>query len=152
MGPQKSPHAAAVTAVQYALQDAFSTGFFVRVQMPLALSEYSEPEPDIAVIRGNWKDYTKDHPSSAELGVEVSDTSVAFDRGVKSDLYASAGIPEYWIVNLRARVVEVCREPANDPDSSYGARYSVVTRCAETASLSPLSAPHASILVASLIP
>src|SRR5258708_5268522 len=65
--PQKSPHAATVTAVQYALQDAFSTGFFVRVQMPLALSENSEPEPDIAVIRGNWKDHTKDHPSSAEL-------------------------------------------------------------------------------------
>jgi len=152
MSPQKSPHANAVTAVLYALQDVFSSGFFVRVQMPLALSENSEPEPDIAVVKGNWKDYPKDHPSTAELVVEISDSTVGFDRGVKSDLYASAGIPEYWIVNLRSRVVEVCRQPANDPDSAYGARYSVVTTCTETESLSPLSAPHACISVADLIP
>jgi len=77
----------------------------VRSQSPFAASDLSEPEPDVAVVpRG---DYFDDHPNQAHLLVEVSDSSLRYDRGSKAKLYAECGVPEYWIVNLVDRLVEV---------------------------------------------
>lgn len=76
-----------------------------------ALSENDEPEPDLAVVSGAPRDYAEDHPSTAVLVVEVAETSLAFDRGVKKALYAEFGIPEYWIVDVIERVVEIHRSP-----------------------------------------
>jgi Uma2 family endonuclease len=93
----------------------------VRIQLPLALSEYDEPFPDLAVVSGSPRDYLAQHPTSALLVVEVSEASLKTDREVKGSLYASAGIPEYWILNLRERVLEVYREPTADARAVYGA-------------------------------
>ncbi|WP_076344624.1 Uma2 family endonuclease [Paludisphaera borealis] len=68
----------------------------------------SEPEPDLSIVRGDIDDYTDRHPAPADVGliVEIADSSLARDRGEKRDLYARAGVPAYWIVNLVARQVE----------------------------------------------
>jgi Uma2 family endonuclease len=83
----------------------------VRVASSLAATDDSEPEPDIAVVpRG---DHHKAHPTTAYLLIEVSKTSLRKDRAVKTDVYAEAGVDEYWIVNLVDRCIEVHRSPRN---------------------------------------
>jgi Uma2 family endonuclease len=98
--PLKSPHATAIRLCEAALRNIFTEGYLVSVQLPLTLSERDEPIPDVAVVPGTIRDYEKHHPSTALLVVEVSETTLRFDRQVKASLYAWAGIPEYWIVNL----------------------------------------------------
>lgn len=112
MSPQSSRHATAVRAVEEALRRAFGSGFDVRVQLPLGLDDRSEPEPDVAVVRGSYRDYADAHPRTAVLLVEVSDTTLAYDRGRKRDLYARNGVPEYWILDLAAGALEIHRAPA----------------------------------------
>jgi Uma2 family endonuclease len=114
MSPQKSPHATGVALAQEALRQVFVLGAHCRCQAPLAVSADSEPEPDLAVVAGSIRDHVNAHPSTALLVIEISDTTLAFDRSVKKRLYARAGIPEYWIVNLVERKVEVHREPEGD--------------------------------------
>src|SRR5688572_15390783 len=111
MPPQKNAHYTAILLVQRALEKAFGTNHTVRVQGPLDLGERSQPEPDLAVVPGSPRDY-QDHPKTALLVVEVSDTTLAFDRERKAKLFAKAGIPEFWIINLVDRVVEVYRTPS----------------------------------------
>ncbi|MDM7461271.1 MAG: Uma2 family endonuclease, partial [bacterium] len=120
VGPQ---HAVAVRLVQIALERALPEGYDVRPQLPLALGEYDEPFPDIAVVAGSPRDYLAEHPTTALLVVEVAEASLRTDRDIKASLYAHAGIPEYWIVNLKERVVEVYREPVSDDKAIYGASY-----------------------------
>lgn len=127
--PQRSPHATAIRAVEEALRTAFPRGFDVRVQLPLALGPDHEPEPDVCVVHGCFRDYRHEHPAAAVLVVEVSDTTLAFDR-FKAGLYAQAGIPEYWIVNLKDNRLEVHRDPEPDAANPFGHRYRTVTRCA----------------------
>jgi len=152
MTPQRSLHATGVGLAARTLGRAFGEAFDVRVQLPLALADESEPEPDVAVVRGGPRDYRDAHPASAVLVVEVADTSLAFDRTTKASLYASAGIPEYWIVNLQDRVLEVHREPAPMAEQPFGHHCRSVTRHAADQSIEPLAAPGATIRVADLIP
>lgn len=83
----------------------------VLVQLPLDLGETSVPAPDVAVIAGRPEDYMTAHPTTALLVIEVAESSLIQDRLTKAPLYAAAGIPEYWVVNLRDRCVEVYRRP-----------------------------------------
>ncbi|MGH7279607.1 MAG: Uma2 family endonuclease, partial [Candidatus Rokuibacteriota bacterium] len=78
--PQGSGHFATIRAVEEALRAAFGPGWDVRVQGPLALDEESEPEPDVAVVRGSFRDYAAAHPARPVLVVEVSESSLALDR------------------------------------------------------------------------
>src|SRR5262249_17300229 len=144
MSPQGSPHYVAITLVTQALARAFGEEYWVRPQGPLALFEASEPEPDIAVVRGNPRTM-KGHPTRADLIVEISDTSLAFDLGAKASLYASAGIADYWVVDLQGRRVIVHRAPAAHPGSDFGHRYTEVRPLDASASIVPLAATHASI-------
>jgi Uma2 family endonuclease len=80
ISPQKSGHTTAVRLTEEALRAVFGAGFEVRTQMPLALDSYSEPEPDVAVVPGSPRDYRDAHPSSALLVVEVTDSTLAYDR------------------------------------------------------------------------
>src|SRR5262245_47654650 len=105
--PQGSAHAAITSKVGQVLATAFGDGWHTRMHSPLALGEHSEPEPDVAVVAGAPEDYLPAHPSTAALVVEVADASLRPDRRFKAALYARAGLPEYWIVNLPDRVVEV---------------------------------------------
>ena len=103
------------------------------------------PEPDLAVLPGEPDDYVDHHPSEALLVVEVTDTSQHHDRKRKPGIYAFAGIPEYWILNLRRDAVEVLRDPKG---GEY--RKKLVFRRGQR--ISPLARPEASIAVDDLLP
>ena len=150
--PQSTWHVAAVKLVELALMRIFPEGWDVRTQAPVALDDTSEPEPDIAVVRGGPRDYLIEHPRDPVLVVEVSLTSLAFDREAKSGLYARAGRPEYWIVNLVDRVLEVHREPAPASSAPYGWEYTSTVVLAPHETVTPLAAPTALIAVADLMP
>jgi len=150
--PQSSYHFTAIRLVELALTRAFGTGWDVRAQGPIALDDTSEPEPDVAVVRGGPRDYVRAHPAKPVLVVEISLTSVAFDRRLKSSLYARAGRPEYWIINLVDRVLEVRRDPAPSNDAPYGWEYATVEVRREEDRVSPLAMPGAAIAVAELLP
>jgi Uma2 family endonuclease len=111
MTPSNPPHAAAVTMVTRALFRAVGERASVRTQCALVLTPYSCPEPDVAVVSGSDRDYISAHPTSALLVVEVADASLQQDRITKAAIYAAAGVPDYWIVNLRNGTVEVMRNP-----------------------------------------
>lgn len=150
--PQGSLHAAVVSQVRRVLQDAFGPRWDVRVGAPIALDDTSEPEPDLAVVRGRPRDYRRQHPSEPMLIVEVSETSLAKDRLRKSGLYARAGRAEYWIVNLVDTVLEVYREPVRAPSRRYGWKYASLRLLKRNAVVSPLAAPRARIRVVDLLP
>ena len=109
MSPQGGPHSFGVTELARVLVPAVGGRGRVRVQMPLAVSEASEPEPDIAVVPPG--DYLDEHPATAWLVVEVAESSLDRDRG-KASLYAAAGVAAYWIVNLVEGSFEVYSDPA----------------------------------------
>mgnify|MGYP001209443633 FL=1 len=146
MSPQSSQHATAVLLVAEALRSIFTPPVYtIRVQLPLALGPYSEPEPDVAVVEGAPRRYRDEHPSSAVLVVEVADASLQFDRTRKAALYARAGIPEYWIVNLLDGVLEVHRQPEGD---AYRERLVLPSQ----ERVRPLARPEVEIAVAELLP
>ena len=120
--PQGSAHYTAIGLVEDALRVAFGPGWLVRSQGPIALDADSEPEPDVAVIRGARRDYGRQHPPRPELIVEVAESSLSFDREHKGSLYARAGIADYWILNLVERVLAVYRQPVADPEARFGWR------------------------------
>jgi len=142
MPPQGSLHATAVRLAEEALRAAFGAGYDIRVQMPLALDPSSEPEPDVAVVRGSPRDYRDAHPTSALLVVEVADTTLGYDRDQKGSLYARAGVAEYWIVNLLDRRVEVCRDPTPESQARYGWTYRNVRSYATGDQIAPLALPR----------
>ena len=150
--PQKSRHATAVRLVQRALERAFGPGWDVRPQLPVALDDMSEPEPDTAVVPGDARDYRDAHPTSPVLVVEVAESRLAFDRRKKSSLYARAGISDYWVLNLRRRVLEVHREPEAFDLAPYGFRYRSIVTLTPPSTVTPLAAPWAAIPVADLLP
>ena len=113
--PQDSPHATGVRLVLTALRAVFGAGWIVDSQLPVALDDHSEPEPDAAVVAGAPRDYRDAHPTRPVLIVEVAESRLAFDRRHKSSLYARAGIADYWVVNLVDRVLEAYREPVAAP-------------------------------------
>lgn len=152
MTPMLGPHATTVTIAGDALRIAFGAGYFVRIQMPLHLSANSEPEPDIAVIAGVPSDYRNGHPANAALVVEVSDSTLAYDRRRKTGLYARAGIKEYWILNLVDNQLEVYRQPTVMPKQLAGYGYAETTIFQGSESLTPLAAPHVSVAVFNLLP
>jgi Uma2 family endonuclease len=150
--PQGSRHYTSVGLVEDALRAAFGVGWVIRSQGPLALDDESEPEPDVAVVPGTWRDYSDEHPARPVLVVEISDSSLSLDRERKGSLYARAGLDDYWIVNLVERVLEIYREPVADPSATYGWRYASGPVLGPDASASPLAAPTASIVVHALLP
>ena len=118
MTPQGAAHAAAVRAVEEVLRGHFGVGYDVRTQLPLALAADSEPEPDVAVVTGSFRDYREQHPRTALLVVEVADTTIEFDREAKRMMYAHAGVPEYWIVVLPDRTLDQFHTIQTRPDGT----------------------------------
>ena len=114
----------------------------VRIQSPMAASDESEPEPDVLISPAG--EDPREHPSRALLAIEVADSSLRRDRGVKRALYAEAGVPEYWIVNVRDRRVEVFRDPV-------GSEYSTERVVADGEGVAPLQFPDLLVEVAALL-
>ena len=107
------PHLLCVDLCRKEVEQISRDGFWLRSEGPLRIPPVDMPEPDLAVHRGNLRDYANRLPTSTDtvLVIEVADTSLARDRGLKRDLYARAGIPTYWIVDLNNRCVEVFEKP-----------------------------------------
>jgi Uma2 family endonuclease len=146
MTPSNPPHAAAVGLVTRALMLALGDRAAIRTHCTIVLPPWSAPEPDVAVVAGSHHDYATAHPQTALLVVEVADSSLLQDRLSKAAIYAAARIPEYWIVNLRAGVVEVMRDPDREQ-----ARYRDVRAYAEGARIALVEIP-AEVSVADLLP
>jgi Uma2 family endonuclease len=147
MSPHNPPHAASVHRVYDVLIPAVGGRAAVRVQLSLVLGPLSVPEPDVAVVAGCAADYQTAHPTTALLAVEVADSSLGQDRITKAAIYATAGIPEYWIVNLRDDQVEVLRLP--EPAAR---RYTSVSLAGRGQRLELVALPGVSILVDDLLP
>lgn len=114
----KSPlHRALAQRLANLFRKLIGNGFVVWTEQPIVCVD-SEPEPDVAVIKGSEEDFWDKHPDRAELIVEVAVTSEDIDRD-KSAAYAAAGIPEYWIVLPGTRTVEVYRKPV---DGTYASK------------------------------
>jgi Uma2 family endonuclease len=110
MPPQGPPHVTATHLVADVVRRLLPPGLVLRMQAPLALDDRSEPEPDICIVRGSVRDFADHHPTGALLIIEVSDSSLDYDRGAKAMAYARGGIPEYWIIDLKQHRVQVMTE------------------------------------------
>jgi len=150
--PHGTFHSAAIGLVEDALRGCFGAGWTVRVQMPIALDDESEPEPDVAVVPGTHRDYAAAHPARPALLVEVAESSLAQDRRTKAALYARAGIEDYWILNLVDRALEVCRDPITATARPSGWRYQAITILHADASIAPLARPDHLIAVTEMLP
>lgn len=142
--PQKPTHSVALDLVEDAIRAICLVGYRVRTQRPLKLAT-SMPEPDLAVVQGEARTFLSSHPTTADLIVEVSDTTLEYDQTVKAAIYAAAGIEDYWIVNLNERTVEVRRQPG---PSGYRSLQTFTA----TDAVSPLFNPTASASIADLLP
>ncbi len=151
MSPQNVPHASRIARLTTLLVNAFGQTHEVRVQLPLTLGERSEPEPDFALVRFEQADQARRHPDGADLVMEISDSSLSFDRTEKASLYARAGIPEYWVLNLPAQRLEVRRQPRPDPEASFAWGYSELTLVAPGQEVAPLFQPEARFAVGRLL-
>jgi Uma2 family endonuclease len=110
--PKNPPHRATTKLTRNALETIISADWYVDTQEPITLID-SEPEPDVVIVRGNTRDYLDRHPGAEDITliIEVSDTTLERDRTSKKRLYARAGIPVYWIINLPEQQIEVYSEP-----------------------------------------
>ena len=109
------PHSWTVEALREELGRLLPTGWSLRQEQPVAIPDLSEPEPDLAVVRGTKNDYAKRHPrpSDVALLIEVADSTLERDRGAKLLTYAQAHIPVYWFVNLIDRWLEIYTGPTS---------------------------------------
>jgi Uma2 family endonuclease len=146
MTPQSPPHAAGVARAYEAVRVAVGRRVHVRSQLSLVLGR-SVPEPDLAVVPGSVGDYETSHPTTALLVIEVADASLKQDRLSKAAIYAAAGIPDYWIVNLRDQLVEVMRDP--DPEQAH---YRAVQSVPRGERLELVALPGATVDVSELLP
>ncbi|HET6249976.1 MAG TPA: Uma2 family endonuclease [Tepidisphaeraceae bacterium] len=152
MAAQLEPHVAGVSLAGKVLESAFGGGYWVRRQNPLRFGSRSKPEPDVAVVPGNEGDYIDiGTPSTALLVVEVSDSSLRYDRGRKAALYAKHAIADYWIVNLVERQLEVHRDPVPNPAGRFKFRYAQIQVLKPGDAIAPISI-DSPVSVSSLMP
>jgi Uma2 family endonuclease len=147
MSPQNTVHASTVYRLVHILERLIGTTTCVRGQLPIVLHDRSEPEPDVSVCAPDPHDYSHAHPRADQvrLVIEVADSSLTYDRTRKAQAYAASGIPEYWIVNLIDRQVEVLTDP--DP----GAQRYRQQRDAATGDVLPLPG-GSTVVIADILP
>lgn len=142
-GPMNPPHAITLELIEVVLRSAFGTGWRFRSQSPLVLGLDLDPEPDFAVIAGTPRG-SSGHPTMADLVIEVADSSLDYDTNEKRLLYARAGLPEYWVVDINGRRLLVYRNPrAGD--------YATSLTFGSTDTLSPLAVSTATVRVSDLL-
>jgi Uma2 family endonuclease len=147
-----SPHATALELTYNEIRNAFTKDFSVRSQSPIDLSDDFEAVPDVFVIKGTARDFREKLPQTANLVIEISDTTLNYDRNRKASLYAKFGIQDYWILNLKKRTLEIYRQPSEDENAFYGFDYEEKLTFSEREEISPLAMPDAKIKVADLLP
>ena len=153
MSPINWPHVLGIRLVTDALTVAFATGYWLNVQQPFSMpggKAGSEPQPDVAVIPGTKRNYT-DHPTVAALIVEVADSTLTNDTTTKAELYATAGIADYWVLDVDGRQLNVFRDPQHNATLEATA-YQTHDIFGPNDCVSPLAAPAATIRVSDLLP
>jgi Uma2 family endonuclease len=145
MTPQLGPHGGVIEVLTALLIDQFGKAFRVRVQLPLHLGQKAMPEPDLAVVARSADPDPFSHPTHADLVIEVAESTLGKDRLRKGPLYARAGIPEYWIVDLTSDAVEVCRDPGEQG-------YRSVERLNRGQTIRPLAKPDIVLAVSGMLP
>jgi Uma2 family endonuclease len=143
MAPIGSPHADYVDRLNLMLINQLGTRFRVRIQNPVQLDDYNEPEPDVVIAQN--RSYREAHPGSQDilLLIEVADTTLKYDRDIKIPLYARCGIPEVWLIDLQNKRLEIHRQPSQEG-------YQQILLPANTESVSPSLVPGVSIRMAEL--
>jgi Uma2 family endonuclease len=148
--PQKWPHYSELDRVADVFRHVLS-GVWVRTQAPLDLGLVIEPEPDVSVVKGRREDFTA-HPTAALLVVEVSETTLAYDRDDKGSLFAKGNVDDNWVVNLVDCQLEVYRKPVPDASRKHGFGYAELKILKKGDSISLLAFPQILILVDDLLP
>lgn len=146
-----APHGNGVERADTQIRLAFGSGWRFRIQLPLVLSLYTDPVPDIAVIPGVLVG-NPDHPTTAALVIEVADTTFNTDTTEKAELYATAGIADYWVLDVVNRELHIFRNPQPLPKGLGATAYRTHTTLGPNDTISPLAAPNAVIRVADLLP
>jgi len=146
MSPIGSTHGGTVNRSSTFLNRKIGDVVIVSVQNPISLNDFSEPQPDLALLKPRKDFYSKSHPAPEDVLVviEVADTSVNYDRNVKLPLYARAGIPEAWLVVLGKEVIEVHSQPKNG-------KYQKVQRMKRGKTLTSATIPSLSLRVEDLL-
>ncbi len=143
LGAMNPPHAITLGLVEEAMRIAFGAGWWLRQQLPLILGQDTNSQPDLAVVPGRPRDYSG-HPTTADLVIEVADSSLDFDTTEKRLLYARACIPEYWVVDINCRRLLVHRD-------SQASEYRTQNVLVPGETLAPLAAPTSVVRVADLL-
>lgn len=151
-GPMNEPHAVALALALRVLTLAFGSGWHLRCQSPLHVGGRTNPQPDYAVVPGDPRDYLTGQPSTAALVVEISDSTLAEDTTAKAEQYATAGVADYWVLDLNARELLVFRDPRPLPTNLGATAYRTHRTLGPADSISPLAAPNSSVRVADLLP
>lgn len=145
-------HDTALSLTAAFLQSVCPPGHYVRNQQSFNVGTANDPGPDLAIVTGAIRDYVNQAPTAAALIVEVADTSLAIDTTTKAELYATANVPEYWVIDLEHRQLIVFRDPQPLPQGLGATAYKTHITFGSTDSVSPLYAPTASVLVSELLP
>ena len=146
MSPISEGHASTVMRLVSLLSRMFGQRALLSVQNPVQLDDATLPQPDVALLRPRDDFYGQRHPGPEDtlLLIEVSDTTLTYDRRVKTALYSAAGVMEYWIINLQKRQIEVYREPQSEG-------YRTMTRYAPGETLSPLAFPEVQLDITEIL-
>lgn len=150
MNPINWPHVVGCRKTAELLERAFAGVAWVGRGDPINLT-HSDPQPDVAVISGRFEDYS-DHPTTALLIVEVADATLANDLTTKAELYASASIGDYWVLDVENRQLHVFRDPQPLPTGLGTTAYRTHLTLGPPDRVSPLTASSASVLVSDLLP
>ncbi len=151
LSPQKFEHGQIADRAAEILRNRLGGDYWIRMQLPLDLGINSEPEPDVSVVPGRREDYHA-HPTEALLVIEVSDTTIAYDRREKASLYARGGISDYWVLDVVRRQLHVYRDPAPDATAAHAFSYRSITTLQGAQTVNPLAAPQVTIVVNELLP
>ncbi|MGK7919946.1 MAG: Uma2 family endonuclease [Trichodesmium sp.] len=146
MSPQGSSHAAAIRRTDRLFSKLFREGVSVQKQLPVILNNFSEPEPDIALVKADSLDYDDDHPTAEDvyLIMEIADSTLKSDIELKGKEYAKSGIEDYWVLDVNHRQLYVYRQPTQ---SGYQQKMIL----GESEAIAPLAFPLAKILVGKLL-
>jgi Uma2 family endonuclease len=146
MAPIGSSHGGNVNRFIRLFSKVVGDKAIIAAQNPVVLSGYAEPQPDLAILRWREDDYEQSnpHPEDVLLLIEVSDSTLKYDRDVKVPLYANHGIPEVWLLDLQRKQLEIYRDPAH---GQYRQR-----DCRRAGQIAPILCPDAVIDLAELFP
>jgi hypothetical protein len=150
MSPINWPHVVGCRKTAELLERVFAGVAWVGRADPINLT-HSDPQPDVAVFSGRFEDYTT-HPTTALLIVEVADATLSNDLTTKAELYATANIADYWVLDVENRQLHVFRDPQPLPTGLGATAYRAHLTLDPTDRVSPLAAPTASVLVSDLLP